>query len=94
MRNIEWSAASKKDIRRESKGQNLAALNVVLPAILGTLANDVLVPEKYWDHKLTGKWEGCRECHIRPDLLLIYEKPDDGMLRLVRLGSHAEIFGN
>jgi mRNA interferase YafQ len=44
-------------------------------------------------HALTGNWAGYRECHVRPDLLLIYGKPDDGTLRLVRLGSHSDLFG-
>jgi mRNA interferase YafQ len=93
MRNIEWNTAFKKDIRREGKGPNLATLNVVLPDLLDVLANDIGVPGKYKDHKLTGEWEGCRECHVRPDLLLIYEKPDEETLKLVRLGSHSELFG-
>ena len=36
---------------------------------------------------------GYRECHIKPDLPLIYRKPDAGTLRLARLGSHSELFG-
>jgi mRNA interferase YafQ len=93
MRNIEWSVASKRDIRREGKGPNRGILNATLPDVLSILANDSPMPEKYQDHKLTGTWEGCHECHIRPNLLLIYEKPDDKTLRLVRLGSHPELFG-
>jgi mRNA interferase YafQ len=42
---------------------------------------------------LSGDWAGCRECHVRPDLLLIYRKPDADTLRLARLGSHSELFG-
>jgi mRNA interferase YafQ len=42
---------------------------------------------------LAGDWAGYRECHIKPDLLLIYKKPDDETLRLARLGSHSELFG-
>ncbi len=36
---------------------------------------------------------GYRECHIKPDLLLIYRKVDDDILRLARLDSHSKIFG-
>ena len=92
MRVIEQSSAFKKDIRRESKGQNLATLNAILPDVLSVLANDIPLPANYNDHKLIGKWEGCRECHIKPNLLLIYMKEDE-KLRLVRLGSHSELFG-
>jgi mRNA-degrading endonuclease YafQ of YafQ-DinJ toxin-antitoxin module len=56
MRKIEWSAAFKKDIRREAKGKNLAALNAVLPDILHALANDLPMSVKYYDHKLTGEF--------------------------------------
>jgi mRNA interferase YafQ len=42
---------------------------------------------------LGGDWRGYRECHIKPDLLLIHRKPDAGTLRLARLGSHSELFG-
>jgi len=47
--------------------------------------------ERYRDHPLSGDWAGFRDCHIKPDLVLINEKPDDTSLRLVRLGSHTEL---
>lgn len=56
------------------------------------LINGLTLPEKYRDHALIGNWKGFRECHIKPDLLLIYEKQDH-IIQLVRLGSHAELFG-
>ncbi|WP_420239973.1 type II toxin-antitoxin system mRNA interferase toxin, RelE/StbE family [Telmatobacter bradus] len=40
---------------------------------------------------MTGNWDGYRDCHIRPDLILIYAVPDSFSLDLVRLGSHAEL---
>jgi len=43
------------------------------------------------DHALTGDWKDYRDCHIKPDLVLIYQKPDADTLRLVRLGSHSEL---
>lgn len=43
------------------------------------------------DHALTGNWAGHRECHLKPDLLLIYDKPDDETLVLRRLGSHSDL---
>jgi mRNA interferase YafQ len=47
----------------------------------------------YRDHALSGDWTGYRECRIRPDLLLIYRKPDANTLRLARLGSQSDQFG-
>ena len=93
MRKIERSAAFRRDIKREGKGSNLATLNVVLPEILASLSNDIPLSAKYKDHSLTGNWGGYRSCHIKPDLILNYEKPDDKTLWLVRLGSHSEIYG-
>ncbi len=50
--------------------------------------------DKYQDHALSGKLQYCRECHIKPDLLLIYRiYKNDLVLLLVRLGSHSELFG-
>jgi mRNA interferase YafQ len=68
-------------------------LDDLLEDALFLLMADAPLPAKYHDHSLSGEWEGCRECHIKPDLLLIYEKPDDETLRLARLGSHGELFG-
>ncbi len=49
------------------------------------------MPERLFDHALTGDWSGYRDCHIRPDIVLIYQKPDEETLDLVRLGSHSEL---
>jgi mRNA interferase YafQ len=50
-----------------------------------------LLELRYRDHPLTGDWQDYRDCHIKPDLVLIYQKPDGDTLRLVRLGSHSEL---
>lgn len=55
--------------------------------------NDQSLEPRYRDHELSGDWSGYRECHVKPDLLLIYKKPDKDTLRLARLGSHGELFG-
>jgi mRNA interferase YafQ len=90
---IDRSSGFKHDYRREFKtyGQ---AVDDLLVEVLALLLADLNLPGKYQDHKLTGEWEGSRECHVKPNLLLIYEKPDEDTLKLVRLGSHAELFGN
>ena len=91
MREIEQTTAFKKDTKREGKGPNLGALNTVLPDILANLAADIPLAAKYKDHTLTGNWAGCRDCHVRPDLILIYEKTGN-ILILHRLASHSELF--
>jgi mRNA interferase YafQ len=55
------------------------------------LANDLPLESRCRDHPLTGDWKDHRDCHIKPDLVLIYQKPDATTLRLVRLGSHSEL---
>jgi len=62
--------------------------------VVDLLASDALLDPSLDDHPLHNNWEGCRDCHIRPDVVLIYEKTDTGLaiLRLLRLGSHSELF--
>jgi mRNA interferase YafQ len=55
------------------------------------LAKDEPLARRYFDHPLSGEWSDHRDCHNRPDLVLIYRKPDDTSLELVRLGSHSEL---
>jgi mRNA interferase YafQ len=91
MRTIEWTSQFKRDYKRESKGQRRETLDVELFPIVDTLANDQLLDPRYRDHALTGEWKDYRDCHIKPDMVLIYRKPDDVVLQLVRLGSHSEL---
>ncbi len=93
MRKIERSSAFKRDYKREAKGRYRTHLDTDFVQIITALANDRPLAIKCRDHELSSNWGGCRECHIRPDLLLIYRKPDDGTLELIRLGSHSELFG-
>jgi mRNA interferase YafQ len=58
------------------------------------LAASKTLPPSYSDHQLTGKMQGYRECHIRGDLLLVYELRDDILaLALIDIGSHSYLFG-
>ncbi|MCL1940514.1 MAG: type II toxin-antitoxin system YafQ family toxin [Synergistaceae bacterium] len=90
MRSVRRSAAFKRDLKRESKGRFRSVLKKELADIVADLASDISLPEKYHDHILFGKWTSCRECHLKPDLLLIYLK-DNSSLHLLRLGSHDEL---
>jgi mRNA interferase YafQ len=60
-------------------------------AVAALLAADAALPTHNRDHSLGGEWNDCRDCHIRPDLILLYRKPDADNLELVRLGSHCEL---
>lgn len=80
----------KKDLKTVMKrGYNLDLLGVVVD----TLAEGIPLPEKYKDHNLIGNYKGCRECHITPDWLLIYEISDNELfLYLTRTGTHSDLF--
>ena len=91
MRTIERGTQFKRDYKRESKGVHRHTLAAEFAAIVTDLANDQPLPERCRDHALIGEWKDHRDCHIRPDLILIYRKPDAERLQLVRLGSHAEL---
>ncbi len=84
------TARFQKDLKRlKKRGYNLD----LLTAILRKLANDEPLPPKNRDHDLTGNFVGCRECHITPDWLLIYEKVEEELiLYLTRTGSHSDLF--
>jgi mRNA interferase YafQ len=92
MRTIEWTAAFKRDYKRIMATPRHKDIQTLLPEIAGLLADDQPLAEKYRDHGLGGSWKAHRECHLKPDLLLIYKLPDEKTLRLVRMGSHSELF--
>lgn len=59
--------------------------------VMNCLINDFPMPVRYANHPLKGEWVGCMDCHIKPDLVLIYEFDGDTDLILHRLGSHSEL---
>lgn len=91
MRTIERTTRFRRDYKREKKGAHRTTLQADLRWILTTLSCDEVLPDRYRDHALTGDWSDHRDCHVKPDLILIYRKPDPETLQLVRLGSHAEL---
>jgi len=90
MRKIERSTRFKRDYKREAGGRHRAALDESLTALLRLLIADGPLPLRHRDHPLGGEREGFRDCHVKPGLVPIYEKPDPGTLRLVRLGPPSE----
>ncbi len=84
MKELETSRKFDKDLKK-------FGLLAPLIEVLSHLLNDTKMSEKYRDHALTGNMKGFRECHIKPDLLLVYEKYDDKII-LVRLNTHSELF--
>jgi mRNA interferase YafQ len=78
-------------LKREAKGRHRATLQDDLRPVLEALAADSPLDAKYRDHALAGDKRNIRDCHIRPDLILLYRKPDAQTLHLLRLGSHSEL---
>jgi len=89
MLNIRDKRSFRKDYRKlRSSGKDLSKL----AAVIDTLATGEPLAESYRDHALIGNYLGCRECHISPDWLLIYQATETELI-LVRTGSHSELFG-
>ena len=83
-----FSTRFKKDLKKyEHRKEIIKEFNEVLKLLL----SKTKLPEKYKDHDLAGNYINYRECHVKPDVLLIY-KIDEQLLYLYRIGSHSEIF--
>ena len=87
---IVQSGRFKRDLKLARKrGYDLSLLGFVVD----TIASGKDLPERYKDHGLSGNYAGCRECHITPDWLLIYEiDGDELILYLTRTGTHSDLF--
>lgn len=86
---FDYTSKFKKDYRKLSKQSIIDEVDTVIKKLL----DGEKLEKKYHDHALTGNYKGCRDCHIRPDLVLIYKKEDDILvLTALRLGSHSELF--
>ncbi len=91
MRTIRRTGTFKRDYKRVRKGRHGKNLDTELLKAVEILVADKPLPERYHDHTLVGEWKDHRDCHIKPDLVLIYIKTDESTLDLVRLGSHSEL---
>ncbi|WP_435372495.1 type II toxin-antitoxin system YafQ family toxin [Schaalia meyeri] len=80
----------KRDLKRARKrGLPIKELEAVIELIL---AGEVLPPQRR-DHLLTGDYAGFRECHVRPDWLLVYlDEPEICVVTAIRTGSHSDLF--
>lgn len=90
MYRIRPSAKFQKDLKRiQKRGYDIT----LLKDVLNLLVNGKILPIKYKDHNLSGNFKGCRECHITPDWLLIYEIAENELiLYLTRTGTHSDLF--
>lgn len=84
----EYTSRFKKDLKSVKKS-NLNIEN--LKTVIDLLVKEKPLPQKYYDHPLRGNWKGCRECHIQPDWLLIYQV-GNGLIVFERTGTHSELY--
>lgn len=84
----EYTNQFKKDIKILKKRNADISL---LKNIIEILCNEQPIPEKHKDHSLSGNWCGCRDCHIKPDWILIYQI-GNGIIVFERTGSHSDLF--
>lgn len=92
MLTLSRTTAFKRDYKREAKNPHHADIGSLFGEVLDHLLNETPLPEANRDHPLKGDWKGYRDCHLKPDLVLIYRKTEEE-IELVRVGSHSEIFG-
>mgnify|MGYP002624328998 FL=1 len=79
----------KKDAKKLS-----AKLKEETQALINKIASGEPLEEKFQDHQLSGKLKEYRDCHVRPDLVLIYKIEEEVLLlSAFRIGSHSEVFG-
>jgi mRNA interferase YafQ len=72
MRTIKQTKRFKRDLKREVKGKHKEHLQASFAQVVEILARDLPLPESFHDHGLSGDWSDHRDCHIKPDLVLIY----------------------
>ena len=90
MLEVRYTNQFKKDLKLCAKRNYKISL---LSEVVKMLQNKLSLPEKYRDHELAGNYSGHRECHIRPDWLLIYKIENNNLiLTLTRTGTHSDLF--
>lgn len=82
-----------KQFKKDAKKQYLEFATAAWAEVLNCLCNDLELPKKYCDHALSGQSKDVRDCHVKPDLVLLYFKNGEDYLQLIRIGSHSELFG-
>jgi mRNA interferase YafQ len=85
------SSAFKKDRKRESRNPRNRDVDFKIVELLALLSENVVLPPRFKLHKLRGSYMGLLECHVKPDLLMIF-RVEKNVVYLLRLGSHSELF--
>lgn len=87
---VKFTNQFKRDLKLAKKqGKDINKLF----AVISTIAEGNKLDSKYRDHNLSGDYAGCRECHVEPDWLLVYEIIDSVLVLMIyRVGTHSELF--
>ncbi len=87
---VRFTGQFKRDLKLAKKqGKDIEKLFEVIY----TIAEGKKLDPKYHDHNLSGDYYGCRECHVEPDWLLVYEIMDNILVLMIyRAGTHSELF--
>lgn len=86
---VELTKRFEKDFARRIAG---TPLDAEFEALIALLLAGASLPTKYRDHPLKGTRVELRDCHLRPDMVLIYQRTPKA-LKLIRFGTHADLFG-
>ena len=89
MKELKITSQFKKDLK---KYQNQPKRIEKLKVVLGYLQQGIPIPQEYKPHKLLGEYKDCLECHIEGDTLLIWFDENTDVIKLIRLGTHSELF--
>lgn len=90
MKEIRKTSQFKKDFKRFAKDVEKVK---TLMSIVEKLERGEFIPDEFYPHPLKGEWKNYMECHIDDDYLLIWFDKEESIVRLVRFGSHSELFG-
>lgn len=89
MKTLKQTSQFKKDLKRI---QNQPLMVERLGKVLRMLRNEESLPASYRTHPLFGNYRGCMECHVESDSLLIWIDNNSDTIKLLRFGSHSEVF--
>lgn len=89
MNTLKLTSQFKKDLKRYKHKTEVIDK---LEEILKLLVNGLPIPDENRPHLLTGNYRNYMECHVESDTLLIWWDKDEGIIKLVRFGSHSELF--
>ena len=89
MKELKYTSQFKKDLKRI---QNNPKRIEGLKKVLQLLREAKTLPKEYKPHVLAGNYKGYMECHVESDFLLIWIDKDHNIVKLIRLGSHSELY--